>query len=160
MAGVFFLTFCQFFCPIFKKCTIVLRNIYFFKILPLATFIEIYRFIDRNFSKKTINFVFIVLSKFFEKDTLYSSGPFHNLLENRPQGPRPSLERSLIKDKVFIIQGVPQDLSTKVSIRSLDWPTVSIEQWALIKHCLWTTKMVRQSKIVDPLYILHENMQF
>jgi hypothetical protein len=34
------------------------------------TFIEIYRFILRNFSKKTINLVFIVLSIFFEKDTL------------------------------------------------------------------------------------------
>jgi hypothetical protein len=34
------------------------------------TFIEIYRFIVRNFSKKTINLVFIVLSIFFEKDTL------------------------------------------------------------------------------------------
>jgi hypothetical protein len=33
-------------------------------------FIKIYRFIVRNFSKKTINLVFIVLSIFFEKDTL------------------------------------------------------------------------------------------
>jgi hypothetical protein len=38
--------------------------------------------------------------------------------------------------------------------------TVTIEQWALIKHCLWMTKMVTHSKIVDPWYILHENMPF
>jgi hypothetical protein len=38
--------------------------------------------------------------------------------------------------------------------------TVTIEQLALIKHCLWMTKMVTHSKIVDPLYILHENMPF
>jgi hypothetical protein len=31
--------------------------------------------------------------------------------------------------------------------------TVTIEQWALIKHCLWMTKMATHSKIVDPLYI-------
>jgi hypothetical protein len=36
-----------------------------------------------------------------------------------------------------------------------DYRTVS-----QIKHCLWTTKMVTHSKIVDPLYILHENMQY
>jgi hypothetical protein len=42
-----------------------------YNLVLTLTFIEIYRFIDRNFSKKTINFVFIVLSKFFEKDTLY-----------------------------------------------------------------------------------------
>jgi hypothetical protein len=28
-------------------------------------------------------------------------------------------------------------------------------EWALIKLCLWTTKMLTNSKIVDPLYILH-----
>jgi hypothetical protein len=39
--------------------------------------------------------------------------------------------------------------------------TVNTEQWALIKHCLWMTKMVTtHSKIVEPLYILHEHMQF
>jgi hypothetical protein len=38
--------------------------------------------------------------------------------------------------------------------------TVTIEQLALIKHFLWMTKMVTHSKIVDPLYILHKNMQF
>jgi hypothetical protein len=39
--------------------------------------------------------------------------------------------------------------------------TVTIEQWALIKHCLWMTKMVTHSKIVDPLYyVLQENIQF
>jgi hypothetical protein len=38
--------------------------------------------------------------------------------------------------------------------------TVTIEQCALIKHCLWMTKMVTNSKIVDPLNILHQNMQF
>jgi hypothetical protein len=36
--------------------------------------------------------------------------------------------------------------------------TVTIVQLALIKHCLWMTQMVTHSKIVDPLYILHENM--
>jgi hypothetical protein len=29
-----------------------------------------------------------------------------------------------------------------------------------VSPCLWMTKMVTHSKIVDPLYILHENMQF
>jgi hypothetical protein len=38
--------------------------------------------------------------------------------------------------------------------------TVTIEQCALFKQCLRTTKMVTHNKIVDPLYILHENMQF
>jgi hypothetical protein len=33
---------------------------------------------------------------------------------------------------------------------------VTIEQWALIKHCLWATKMVTHSKSVDPLYVLHK----
>jgi hypothetical protein len=27
-----------------------------------------------------------------------------------------------------------------------------------MKHCLWMTKMVTHSKIVESLYILHENM--
>jgi hypothetical protein len=35
------------------------------------TFIEIYRFIVHNFSKKTIKFAFIILSNFFEKNTVY-----------------------------------------------------------------------------------------
>jgi hypothetical protein len=48
-------------------------QLFFFLQFSTWTFIEIYRFIDRNFSKKTINFAFIVLSIFFEKDTLYKS---------------------------------------------------------------------------------------
>jgi hypothetical protein len=50
-----------------------------------------------------------------------------------------------------------------IPVTDLAWIvcTVTIEQWTLIKHCLWTThSMTTHSKIVDPLYILLENMQF
>jgi hypothetical protein len=46
-------------------------QLFIFLQFSTLTFIEIYRFIVHHFSKKTINFVFIVLSIFFEKDTLY-----------------------------------------------------------------------------------------
>jgi hypothetical protein len=53
-----------------KTLNILCLQLFIFLQFSTLTFIEIYRFIVRNFSKKTINLVFIVLSIFFEKDTL------------------------------------------------------------------------------------------
>jgi hypothetical protein len=66
-----------------------------------------------------------------------------------------------IRSQNSMFTNKPSKISvTAILMSSFDMIAYHSEYITVSPYCSWTTKTVRHNKIVDPLYILHENMQF